>query len=218
MTPTETSFFEALANGDPAGAEAILTDAPEVASARNASGVSALLTTLYHGQHELAAHVHRALPALDVFEAAAVGDLRELRKRLGEDASRVDARAPDGFTALHLACFFGRLRAVNILIAAGSDPNAETQNTAALRPIHSAAASRDANTLAAILGAGADPDARQHGGFTALHAAAKHGDARMVALLLGHGADANITADDGSTAGEFAAAVDDNRLRALLLR
>ncbi|MBV9773233.1 MAG: ankyrin repeat domain-containing protein, partial [Gemmatimonadetes bacterium] len=56
----------------------------------------------------------------------------------------------------------------------------------------------------ALLEAGADANARQHGGYTALHAAAMHGSGERVELLLAHGADPALPADDGRTAAGFA--------------
>jgi ankyrin repeat protein len=59
------------------------------------------------------------------------------------------------------------------------------------------------------LEAGADPDARQSGGWTPLHAAAQNADLAGVRLLLASGADAAATSDDGTTVLESARGSDD---------
>jgi ankyrin repeat protein len=59
-----------------------------------------------------------------------------------------------------------------------------------VRPLHSAAAVRDAEAIRLLLEAGADPNAKEAAGFTPLHAAAHHDDEASAALLLRYGADA----------------------------
>jgi ankyrin repeat protein len=75
-----------------------------------------------------------------------------------------------------------------------------------VRPLHSAAATRDAESARLLLEAGADPDARQAGGFTALQAAAHHDDDALAGLLLHHGADRGLRNDDGADAEALARA------------
>jgi ankyrin repeat protein len=56
----------------------------------------------------------------------------------------------------------------------------------------------------ALLEAGANPDLRQRGGYTALHTAAHNDDAELARLLLSHGADPAVLTDDGQTAADMA--------------
>jgi ankyrin repeat protein len=63
-----------------------------------------------------------------------------------------------------------------------------------VQPLHSAVAARSREIVAALLVAGADPNARQEGGFTPLMAAEQHEDADLVRLLLDHGAEEAATA------------------------
>ncbi|MGH2449972.1 MAG: ankyrin repeat domain-containing protein, partial [Candidatus Limnocylindria bacterium] len=76
--------------------------------------------------------------------------------------------------------------------------------TIVVTPLHSAVAARNEETVALLLDRGADPNARQEGGFTPLHGAAQQGDEPIVELLLRHGADARLAAEDGRTAADFA--------------
>ncbi len=50
-----------------------------------------------------------------------------------------------------------------------------------------------------LLAAGADPNARQSGGWTPLHGAAHNGDVASVALLLTAGADPAAVNDEGAS-------------------
>jgi ankyrin repeat protein len=56
-----------------------------------------------------------------------------------------------------------------------------------------------------LLEAGADPNARQQGGFTPLHSAAHTDDVEMAGLLLAHGADPALVTDDGRDSARIAA-------------
>lgn len=158
---------------------------------------SALMLALYRAQFHVAEAIADRRQALTLFEAAAMGNVAQL-------AGDVTALSEDGFTPLHLACFFGREQAVRHLLAAGADPDAVARNPMRVRPLHSAAANRSVAICRLLLDAGADPDAQQERGFTALHAAAMHGLEPMVELLLAHGASPAIAADDGKTAAAFA--------------
>lgn len=141
----------------------------------------------------------------DVFEAAAVGDVDAVRGLLDADPGVARRVAADGFTALHLAAYFGRDEVVPALLAAGADPDAVATNGTELRPLHAATAARSPAVVGALLEAGATVDARQAGGFTPLMAAAKHGDTASLRSLLDAGAEPDLQADDGSTARSLAA-------------
>ena len=171
-----------------------------LAEARGDDGVSAVLHAHYRGRPDVVEALLEAAPALDVFDAAALGRTDELERLLDDDPSLVDAVSSDGFTALHLAAFFGHDRAARLLLARGADPGAVAQNPMGVQPIHSAAARGHADVVAALLDAGADPNARQRGGWTALHSAAHQANATLADLLLRHGADPALESDDGATA------------------
>ena len=147
---------------------------------------SEILLALYRGDTERAREL-AAAKELDVFEAAALGDVDRLRQL----ADRVDNWSDDGFTPLHYAAFFGHTDAARALIDAGADLEAPSRNTEfALdaRPLHSAAAARQHDVCRVLLEAGAEPDAEQHGGSTPLRQAEQNGDAELAELLREFGA------------------------------
>ena len=203
--PTTEDVFTAITNGNGDELEDLLRDDPALAGARDAKGVSAVLAARYAGHHELADRLVAAGPELDVFDAAAVGDADRLRILLDEHPDAVSAVCPDGFSALHLASFYGHCRAAELLLGRGADPEAVAVNASQLRPLNSAAAAGHETIAHLLLDHGADVDARQAGGFSSLHSAARNGDRAMALLLLDRGADPGAAADDGRTVTDLAA-------------
>jgi len=197
-------LLDAIQRGEVEKVHDLLARNPSLANARHENGVSALMSARYRMSQPLidAIVIHRR--DLDIFEAAALGRDSEVADLLMRDGGLVNAYAPDGFTALHLACFFGNEESVRHLLAAGGNPNAVAENVTRVTPLHSAAASRRASCVRLILQGGALPDAKQQHGYTALMSAALHGDRTMARVLLDHGAQKEIRCDDGKTAAEFA--------------
>jgi ankyrin repeat protein len=166
------------------------------------------MQALYGGDRQGAAAIRAASPSLDVFEAAALGDLEELRARLDDDNAAVSEWSEDGFTPLHYAAFFGHTDAARLLLERGADlevPARNEQFALEARPLHSALAGSQKEVALVLLDAGAEVNAREHQGTTPLHEAAQHGDAELVRLLLERGADPSARLDDGRTAADLAA-------------
>jgi ankyrin repeat protein len=197
-----SDIFNAISANDKTTVASLLASNPELAHARNDAGVSALMMAIYQGRTEIADLLRKAAGDLDLYEAAAVGDVPRLHTLLAQDATLVNSSSSDGFTPLHLACFFRQLEAAQILLAAGADANAVSPNRIAI--IHSAAASRDASIVKLVLAAGAEPNVQQQGGFTPLQSAAAHNNVEMVQALLDAGADRSVKNDDGMTAADLA--------------
>ena len=96
---------------------------PGLANARDEQGVSALLLSLYHRRPEARDALLAAGAPVGPLEAAALGDVAKL------DGADLSVRGGDGFTPLHLAAFFGGADAVRAILATGSDPDADAENT-----------------------------------------------------------------------------------------
>ena len=152
------------------------------------AGVTPALDALYRGNEAEGERLLQAEP--DVFEAAAFGRVARLKALLELDPTAVVSRAADGFSPLHLAAFFGRNEAVELLLDAGADVDAEASNSflTRVRPLHSAAAGGHLECCRLLLAAGADPNALQGGGHSALDAARENADEALVALLVDAGA------------------------------
>jgi uncharacterized protein len=204
MARTPNELFAAIDAGDPELLRAILERDPSLAMARDANGVSALMRARYRLDRDLVDAVRSRVDTLDVFEAAALGDVDRLVALLDVDESLVAARSSDGFTPLHLAAFFGGVDAAKLLLARGADVDAAGTGWMTGTALHSAASARRVDVGLILLGAGADPNRRQTGGFTPLHAAAANGDVAFVRALLSHGAEPGARTDDGRSTATFA--------------
>ena len=142
-------------------------------------------------------------PLVAAIQAADGDAVRALLAR----AVDVNAREPDGTTALHWAAHKGDAEAVRLLLAAGAD--VEAANRYAVTPLMLACARGSAPVVEALLGAGADANAALPEGETALMTAARTGSVRVIRLLLAAGADIDARESwRGQTALMWAAAED----------
>lgn len=199
-----SAFFEAIKKGDRAVVERELAADPALARAEE-DGVSAVLLAAYYGKEELAQLLAKRKGDLTVFEAAAVGDLPQVRAHVERDASLVSAYSPDGFFPVGLAAFFRRPEVVDFLIAKGADVKAVAKNAMQVTALHSAVANGgDSRIARALVAAGADVNAKQRHGWTPLHGAAHGGDRELVELLLARGADPDVKHQEGKTALDLA--------------
>ena len=214
--PQTQEMIEAVIKGDTAGVKALLAQDPDLARARNESGVSAILLAIYYGHEPLAQMLADAGTELDIFEAAALGRTLRIDQILKQQPDQANAIAPDGFTPLGLAAFFGYPTAAKTLLERGAQVNQPSNNDLKVHPINSAVAHRHLVLTELLLAAGADVNAREQGGYTALHEAADNQQIEMVKLLLAHGADVSCTSNDGKTAVDLAAAKGDRTIVALL--
>jgi len=194
--PTPAELIAAVNADDATLVVQLVMADPSVANARDEAGVSALMLSKYRFARPVTDALLAADPERDAFEATALGEIERLRERLADDPAAVAAYSSDGFTALHFAAFFGKPEAARVLLEHGADVGAWTRNAFANQPLHAAAAGRHIEVCRVLVAAGADVDARQHGGFTPLHEAAQHGDIELVELLLSAGADPAIRDSD----------------------
>jgi ankyrin repeat protein len=146
--------------------------------------------------------------------AHGAGDVARLLA-VGAEPGLVDA---DGWTALHLACFFGQFDCVEALLELGASVKLRSANTMGNAPLHAAAAGRHREICALLLSHNAEVNAEQAGLYTPLHAAAASGDEDLVRLLLAHEANTKAKSEKGETALDMARARNHAGVVALLER
>jgi ankyrin repeat protein len=153
------SVFELIDAGDEDGLRDLLERSPERAGERNAAGLSPVLHALYSGKADLVEPILDANPPLDAFDAAAVGRTRGLEELLEAEPELTRAWSPDGFTALHLAAFFGQEDAARLLLGRGADPRIVSRHREIrVAPVQSAAASGHDAIVRLLLESGAELD------------------------------------------------------------
>lgn len=204
MTATD-DLFGAIRSGDLGTVDRLLTERPYLAGSSDTTGLSAVTVGAYYHQQAVIDRILAADPELDRFEAAIVGDLPRLAELLTEpDAEPIDQRSADGFTALHLAAFFGRVRLVQELLDRGADPNAWATGAIRVQALHSACAASHERIARLLVEHGADVDQRQDGGSTPLHSAAANGLTDLCDFLVEHDADPKALTDDILTPADLA--------------
>jgi ankyrin repeat protein len=168
-------------------------------------GVSAMRLALYYRQNAIVNVFIERGANLDVFDAAAGGQLVRLRALLRTAPQLANSQSTDGATPLGLAAFFGRRDAVEVLLDAGANINTLATNPAfPFAPLHSAMSAGHRDVFDLLLARGADVNLREGGGITALHEAAGLGNLQYVELLLAAGASASAKDDHGKLPEDFA--------------
>lgn len=196
-------LLAAIDDGDEPTARQVLAEAPALAG-QHARGASVVRLAAYASMRGLVADLLDAGVALDAHDAAALGRVDALQDGLDADPAALEAVSADGFTPLHLAAFFGQVKAVELLLNRGAGCDPTSDNPLRVHPINSAAAGAHEVVVHLLLDHGADADATMAGGFRPLHAAAHNDRPEMVRLLLDRGADPNARDDEGRTPADVA--------------
>ncbi len=190
---TDSEFIKIATRGDEVAARAALSANPALARCLGSDGTPVALLTLYQGRKALAEELGEAKrETITIFEAAALGRVRDVAVLLHLHRDRAHEVSPDGFTALHLAAFFGHHYCAKLLLEERADPSAVSQNALKVTPLHSAIADKEEPVVealvATLLNAGANPNAAPNDGYTPLMGAQQRGLTRVERLLRAKGA------------------------------
>src|SRR5712671_6358408 len=162
MTAIQTNDIDTL--------KSLLATQPELAGERDGNGNSPLLMSTYYGRSEMIHLILGLGVRPNIFESSAAGLTRNLEILLKDNPSLVSQKSHDGWTALHLAAFFGHQDLVRILLDAGASMLTISNNNEANLPINAAAAGRRNAVVRVLVERGCPPDARaSDAGYTALH-------------------------------------------------
>ena len=112
---------QAIQQGDFLLARELIEKNPYLLARRTDKGVTPLLLAVYYGQDEIVRFILDQECQLDLFEAAAVGKSLRVAEILDAQPELANAYAPDGFTPLGLAAFFGHPTVCEILLARGAE-------------------------------------------------------------------------------------------------
>jgi uncharacterized protein len=198
-------FIELVRRGSTKEIAEWVEDDPQIATSRDARGVSALMWAVYSGQTLVREFLLSGLPDLDLAESAAVGNCARLSELLDGDAAKAKSTSPDGWPLLHLAAAFGTPEAVALLLLNGADVHQVADTPMRNQALHAALAlGREQETVRMLLEHGADPNVPQMGGFRPLHQAAAAGRLDLVQQLLEAGADPALLCDRGKSAADYA--------------
>lgn len=200
----EQRLFDAIKGGRVDEVRELIGSNPSLKQARDANGASTILAAAYNMKPDVVSALLELGVPVDIFEAAVLGKVDRLQEILKGDPTRVSEHAPDGFTPVALAAFFGQPAAAKALIAAGADVNAAAKNPLKVQALHAAVAGRNLEIVKAILEAGGDANAQQQAGFRPMHEAGTNANRALAELLLAHGADPSLPNDEGKTAIDFA--------------
>ena len=197
-------FFDAIKAGKVDEVRQLIQQNAALKSARDATGASALLVAAYNMKPDVVKVLLDLGAPVDIFEASVLGKVDRIQEILKASPARVSEHAPDGFTPVALAAFFGQPAAVKALIAAGADVNAAAKNPLKVAALHAAVAGGKLEIVRTILEAGGDPNAQQQQGFRPIHEAGTRANRALAELLLNHGADPSLPNDTGQTAIDLA--------------
>lgn len=203
-TDMKNEIFEAIKAGDAGKVASLVENDPSLANVADENGITAVLCAVYIGRRDLAEQLLASGATLNAYEAAALGRLDRLQELVASNPAVVSEYSNDGWTALHLAAFFGQPDATRFLLSHGAPVNAYSRNNMRNTPLNAAAAGGRAEVVNILLAHGADVNAKQEGGFTPLHAAAFQGNVTITRALLAKGTDVNARNDSGQTALDLA--------------
>jgi len=202
---SRTEFFDAIRAGDSGKVRSLLDADPEIASARDPNGVSAVLTSIYTGRSELRDLLLQRGAVLEIHDAAAVGKLERVKEFVEKNSTLAKSHSPDGFPIVALACFFGHLDVARYLAEKGADLNTAASNGSGYNSLTASVAGGHGDIVAWLLENGVSPNYGYGPGYTPLLTAAANGRLDIVKLLLAHGADLAAKTDDGKSAADLAA-------------
>jgi uncharacterized protein len=212
------ALFDAIKAGDVERVKAMVSAEPALLNARGGTGESAILTAVYHRQKEIVNLLVARGADLSLFEACAAGEMERVERLVASDPPGINAFSTDGWTPLHLAAFFGHPKVTEYLLARDADVAARSRNSNGNTPLHAALAGNSTMVAGLLMGAGADVNAADGGGWRPLHIAAANNNIDAMKTLIAQGADVAAANREGQTALSIAQEKNQREAAALLRR
>lgn len=204
MTSKTTELFDAIRIGELTRVKSLLNSDPTLSSAKNESGVSTVLASVYSGRSEIRDVLLLHGAKLDLQDAAAVGRLDRVKEIVEKNAALANSYSSDGFPVVALASVFGHFEAARYLAEHGADINAAATNGTGYNALTGAVAGGHVDLVKWLLESGANANYKYGPGYSPLLTAAANGNLEIIKLLLAHGADPAAKTNDGKSALELA--------------
>ena len=223
-TSSSAAFIDAIKAGEFERVKAMVSADPTLIDARSRTGESAILTAVYHRQKEIVNLLVARGASLTIFEACAAGETDRVERMLQDSASGaveapgINAYSADGWTALHLAAFFGHAKIAELLIAHDADATAKSRNSNGNTPLHAALAANHKFVAGLLIGRGADVNAADAQGWRPLHLAAANNNMDAMKQLIAQGADVHAQNGEMKTALSLATEKNHREAAAFLRR
>jgi uncharacterized protein len=210
------AFFAAIAQGNLEAVKSQLRSDPDLATAKNEKGQSAVLLAAYNGKKVIRDFLLAQNIPLALHEAAATGQLARVMELVAGSPASANAFSPDGFPVVSLSAFLGHLAVTEYLVEQGAGINAISTNGSGYTALTGAVASGQTEVVGYLLSHGANANYRYGLGYSPLLTAAANGHLAIVKLLLAHGADPHAHTDDHQDALALAESRGHQEVTALL--
>lgn len=195
---------ELIINNDKEGIRKLLLENPSLTGGRTSHAVSPLMLSCFFNKPAATSVILEFVKEISLFEAASVGKFDEVAHQLYQKPEDIDQFSEDGFTALGLACYFGKDEVARYLVLKGADVNLPSKNGFNVFPLHSAVAGNFVSISKMLIENGAHVNIVQQSGLTPLHSAAQNGNVELIILLLEKGADVTTRMEGGKLAADLA--------------
>src|SRR2546429_2917778 len=184
----EDDLLKAAQKNDATKLASILDRNPSLLRMHTPNG-TLVLTAMYYDAADAVKTLLDRTPedALNLYEAATVGNERRLKTILGQSRVRVnEPNKEEGFTPLGLAAFFGHPEAIKVLLEHGADVNLKLPSRFANTAVDAAVSGNRAEAVRILLAAGADPNPRSEGEAPTLPKDPPHGDLESLPMVPHH--------------------------------
>lgn len=166
------------------------------------NGLTALMVAAWGTREQQPRAAPTGSPHRDCGSAA---DYLKIAALLLDAKAEVRAKSKSGFTALHFAALTaGNPEMLELLISKGAQVDANEAGFGQT-PLHNAAYNADVQTVAVLLGKGADISTKDVAGCQAIHLAARGDNAEVIEFLIKKGAEVAAKEKHGGTPLHLAA-------------
>lgn len=193
-----------IINNDKEGIRELLLSNPDLINSTTSHGVSPLMLSCFFNKPGITTILLEFTKSISLFEASSVGKFDEVAHLVYQNPNAINNFSEDGFTALGLACYFGKEEVARYLVLKGADVNLSSKNGFNVFPLHSAVAGNFVGTSKMLIENGAEVNIAQQSGLTPLHSAAQNGNIELIVLLLEKGADVGFRMEGGKLAADLA--------------